>query len=81
MQSNLHHSKKGVAQKQDIAEKRRWRLINFDKESFRRRHAVLEKRYLCFNLRKGSPKAALLEVFLKFLSHDFISGIAPIFQK
>ena len=35
-----------------------------------------EKRHLCFNLRKGSRKASLLEIFLKFLPHDFVTRIA-----
>ena len=69
-------SQKAVADAAKIAEKRRWRLINFNKESFRRRHSVREKRHLCFNLRKGSRKATLLEIFLKFLPHDVISRIA-----
>ena len=69
-------TQKVVADAAKIAEKKRWRLIKFDKESFRRRHALREKRHLCFNLRKGSRKATLLEIFLKFLPYDFVTRIA-----
>ena len=69
-------SQKAVADAAKIVEKRRWRLIEFNKELFRRRHSVREKRHLCFNLQKGSRKATLLEIFLKFLPHDFICRIA-----
>ena len=68
-------TQKAMADAAKIAEKRQWRFINFDKESFRRHHAIREKRHLCFNLRKA-PKASLLGIFLKFLPNDFVTRIA-----
>ena len=68
-------SQKAVADAAKIVEKRWWRLINFNEESFQRCLSVREKRHLCFNLRKGSRYATLLEIFLEFLPHDFISQI------
>ena len=69
-------TKKAAADACKLRERRQWRLINFGKESFKRPHAIREKRHLCFNVRKGGQRASLLEIFLKFLPPAFVTKIA-----
>ena len=70
------HSIKAAADTATIVAKRRWRLINLDKESFRRSHAIREKRHLGIKLQKGSGRVSLVKVLLNFLSTAFVTRIA-----
>ena len=60
----------------DELEAESWKKIDLRKFYLQRPQPIHEKADVVFNIRKGSNKADLLSIFLKFVNHDLVRRIA-----